>query len=237
MAKAKYKLNDLIARDFTADQGTLDIYEVRRILAKAANQRMVRLEQGISKYTGKAYTYGAYDIARDYLARQGKGGKLRFSEQLGVRTDKKTGALVVDRGPTATIKEIQALQRFLESESSTVGGMRKIEKRRINTFVSKGIPKSIAESKEFYDFLNSSAYEHASKIIQSEQIMDAIGSAADSGAKVSEIVKAFEDYLAKNDNIDIKSMRKALNAATFKETKSEKRNSKDQNRRGRRPRI
>ena len=70
------------ARDFNpyAKDVTLEeLQRVRRQLAKVMNQRMVRLEQNKSPITGESYTFGAYDIMRDYL---GAKDRNRFSEVL-----------------------------------------------------------------------------------------------------------------------------------------------------------
>lgn len=128
-----------------------DLQAVRRKLAKRANQRMVRLERATSNITGEKYTFGAYDVAQEYL-----GSKRRFSENLNHLTD-----------INKLRREVSVLQGFLNSKTSTVQGIREMEQKRISTWEKgewgmkwkmSGIrnkPIKFASTKEFYDFLNS----------------------------------------------------------------------------------
>lgn len=155
------------------------LQEIRRTLAKRANQRLVRLERASSKITGESFaSYGAADRAYFYLQNQtGKTDKragLRFKESKKAITD------------TMELKrEISVLQGFLGSESSTVQGQRRIESSRIKAFESgewgsrwkyagkKNRTIKFASNKEFYDFLNSDTYKNLlAKGFTSEQIID-----------------------------------------------------------------
>lgn len=187
------------AKDVTIEE----LARVRRQLAKVMNQRMVRLEQNKSPITGEAYTFGAYDIMRDYL-----GGKdrNRFSEVLNPKNMSKSDIQ----------KEIRVLQGFEDMKSSRVGGMREIERARIKAFTEgrdgSAISEEVVKSKDFYDFLNSSTYEELSRSFDSETLIEEYSKAADRGASKKQIVKALSDYSKTAKKASIKGIQKKLGA-------------------------
>lgn len=192
------------AREFnpySKDATIEELLKVRRQLAKVMNQRMVRLEQNISPVTGEAYTFGAYDIMRDYL---GSKDRNRFSEVLKPSNMSKSDIQ----------KEIRVLQGFEDMKSSRVGGMREIEKARIDTF-TKGdskLSKEVVTSKDFYDFLNSATFEELSRSFDSETLIEEYAKASDRGATNRQIVKALNDYSKRSKRVSIKGMQKQLGA-------------------------
>lgn len=141
---------------------TKELAEVRQKMARLVNQRMRAIEKAKSKVTGESLNFGAIDKLRLYLSYR---NKKRFSERL-IPPDVDT------RGMRERLrKEINIMQAFLKSKSSTITGLRNIEKRRIETFKNRGI--KFANTKEFYDFLNSSTYqEFRQSGFTSEQIVD-----------------------------------------------------------------
>lgn len=171
------------------------ISELRRTLAKRANQRLVRLERATSKISDERFnTIGAAPIAYEYLK---KTGRRRFTEKLNA-------GLTYDQERTEVIK----LQAFLSSKSSTVQGLRDIERRRIETFESgrygsyadtgKARKKiNFASTKEFYDFFQSSTFRDLrSAGFSSEQIVEEYDTALEryEGAG-EEAIKALEEAL------------------------------------------
>lgn len=191
----------LLNTDFYHTRGATrkyDINQVRRQLAKAANQRMRRLEKEVSPITGNTYSFGAYDIAQEYLATK---DKTRFSEALGL-----------DRDLYDIIREITVLQGFLTSKSSTVRGQRAIEQKRVQTFVSKGIPESVAASKEFYEFLSSSTFTNLSKAFSSETLVEEFDRLAEEGATGEDIMKGFQEFEAQPGRKGFKDLVNTLNA-------------------------
>lgn len=175
--------------------------DLRRTLAKRANQRLVRLERSSSNITGEGYaTYGAAPIAYSYISEKYP-GKKRFPEKKDFN------------GSYANlVNEILELSSFLESKSSTVAGQRAIEKKRVETFQSgKWGPaykvgggaerKSIASAtnKEFYDFLNSSYFTKLKSLgFTSEQIIEMYDSSIEKGISddiiYEKLDRAFEDW-------------------------------------------
>lgn len=167
--------------------------EIRRTLAKRANQRMVRLERGKSMVTGESLNFGAIENARDYL-----GSRKRFSESLNYLDD-----------VNALRHEISALQGFLTSKTSTIAGQREIERNRISSFEkgewgvlwhTQGIrqkPISFASNKEFYDFLKSGTFQGLVKAgIDSDKLVEIFETARQqSKEKDGEIRSKMQDAL------------------------------------------
>lgn len=149
--------------------------DLRRTLAKRANQRLVRLERASSTITGENFSsYGAAQIAYNYI-KSTNPGKNRFREKKGF-----SGSY------SELVNEILNLATFLESKSSTVSGQREIEKKRVETFqsgkwgsaykVGEGPQRrsiASATNREFYDFLNSSIFQKLKAAgFTSEQIIE-----------------------------------------------------------------
>lgn len=144
-----------------------ELLAARRALAKAANQRLVRLETTYSKVTDESYAdFGAAEIVEEYLrttrkaGSKSKSGKRRFSESPNYLKD----------DDTALRMEIYTLQSFLASKSSTVKGQKSAEQKRIETFETKGI--HFSSNKQFYDFLNSSTFRELKKDFDSNKIVE-----------------------------------------------------------------
>lgn len=187
-----------------------ELQKIHKALAKRTNQRLVRLERSVSKITAESYdSYGAGDIAKQYLKAKGVTGKLRFSE---------TGKLS-DR--VEILKDISSMQKFLTSQSSTVKGQKAIEKKRIETFtkpktvyidgeeITVREPIEFATNKEFYDFLSSETFKEMSKNFNSETIVEAYDKARKQGKSHTEIMDALQDYRTQQ-NQSVKGLRQTL---------------------------
>ena len=221
MVKVK---EDLTADVYRASYTLDELQRMRRALAKRANQRIVRLERGVSKVTGeKLNTFGAVTEVYDYLNRQ-KEGRTRFRETRKAFTDSQT-----------LKREITVLQGFLGRKSSLVSGMREIEQKRITSFESgkwgtkwkkTGIPNKplrFSSNKEFYDFLNSETFKGlVSTGFTSEQIVDLydsarvrIGAEAEDDEVSNAMARALEEYRSKG-NASLKDLRKKMNSIKIK---------------------
>lgn len=121
-----------------------EMAEIRQGLAKIVNQRMRRLEKARSKITGESFNFGAIDYLYSFLA--GK-SRRRFSTALNPK----------DTNMKNMRAEINEMQTFLKSKSSSIAGMRDIERKRIETFNKKGI--EFSNTREFYQFLNSGIFQ------------------------------------------------------------------------------
>ena len=185
-----------------------DLQQLRASMAKMANRRMRTLESTVSPITESNYAFGAYDITQIYLA--GK-GKKRFSESVNY-----------GKGDTYQVKrDIVVLQQFLRSKSSTVSGQRKIENKRIEKFLAKGIPYDVATSREFYMFMNSETFNALDKAgYDSDKLIEDFATTADEGADVKEIMATFEEFRAKDNAGGYKVLQKKLNAIPLKGSKN-----------------
>lgn len=205
------------ARDFDPYGKGVTIEELQRIrrqLAKVMNQRMVRLEQAKSPITGEKYTFGSYDKMQDYLAKQGKApikgtDTRRFAETLDPKMSRRE-----------LQKEIRALQTFEEQVTSRVGGMREIEKKRVETLNKQGLDVKTVRSKDFFDFLNSETYTQLLKSFTSEDIIEEYDKKVQKEKNTGEdIGEAFKKYLEEADRVSLKGLRKSLGTTQIKKPK------------------
>lgn len=191
-----------------------DLRKLRRKLSKRANQRLVRLERAKSKITGESYAeFGAADISYEYLNHQ-QSGKKRFTENVNVNMDY-----------NELRREVSVLQNFLNAKSSTVKGMRDIEKQRVKTFESgewgnpytdrKKRKLKFASTKEFYDFFHSDVFAELKDAgYTSEQIVESYDTfrerykGSDEEA-IAELEKLLEKYREKN-KIQLKDLLKSV---------------------------
>lgn len=191
------------------DYRTLDVYagghsvgelqEIRRVLAKQANQRILRLERAKSSITGESFnTFGAVIDVYDYLENK---GRRRFSES-------KTGV----KQSNELRREITVLQGFLGRLSSTVKGMRQIENKRVRTFTSQGI--KFSSTREFYEFLNSETFASlVTSGFTSEQMVEAYDIAREKEADnkvVEKMAKALEEFRSGEKKATIKNLEHTL---------------------------
>lgn len=179
-----------------------ELRELRRSLAKVANQRIVRLERAQSAVTGESYaSYGAIDLVNEYLK-----GRKRYSESLkyGTKHDVQ--------------RDIISLQTFIASKSSTVAGQKDIEKKRIATFEKKGV--HFASNREFYDFLKSSTFRELSKTFDSNQIVEFYEQVRQGDASGQVAQEAFDEALqafrSKQAPANLKSLAALLGVAPLK---------------------
>lgn len=214
----KQKKSDLEIDVYRGSYSLSELQQLRRKLAKRANQRILRLERSKSNITGEKFnTFGAVIDVYHYL-----GGRTRFREQYNTISD-----------INSIRREITVLQGFLGRKTSLVSGIREIERKRINTFESgkwgykykkMGVlnnPLHFSSTKEFYDFLNSETFRGLlSSGFTSEQLIDIYDSAkvrldGEDDIVVNEMSKALDDYRAKG-NASLKDLRKRLNSNIIK---------------------
>ena len=199
--------------DYWHKKATTDeLFKVHRALAKRSNQRIVRLERAVSKVTGENYaSYGAGDIAKEYLQKQGR-KRFRETAQSSLR------ALDDAQKRHEILKDIKAMQEFLSSKSSTVTGQREIERKRLKTFETPKYdeegniirePVKFASNKEFYDFLNSQTFAELSKTFNSDTVVELYDMSRDKGLNNEEIQNALDEYRQRT-NLNEKGLREAL---------------------------
>lgn len=178
------------------DYGTWDVWhksyslnELRRRraqLAKVANSRLRALRRSKSYISGRPLIeQNQFDYIEFQLEEQGRKG---FSETL------KAGGMSELKIKT----EIGQLEEFLAMQSSTVGGSRKIENKRVQTFIDKGIPEELAKSMEFYNFLRSETYHTLEEqYAPSKKIIELIEQMYGFGITPDDIVDEFRKFQKK----------------------------------------
>ena len=124
-----------------------DLRPIVRRAAKAANQRLLRLERA-------GYTKGIYSITQKRLAQS---GRRRFKER--------TKSMDIAQLRT----EYARLRDFLSAKSSTISGKLAIDKKRYQTAVALGFEGDI---EEFADLSNRLWTENIEKLYSSDVIYD-----------------------------------------------------------------
>lgn len=183
---------------------TAQLQEIRRKLAKRANNSLRDLARNSSPITGEVYnSYGAAVDALDYLKAR---NRRYFSESLTLTENR-----------TVLKAEIQRLQYFLTRPSHTVKGQREIEQKRIATFEKKGI--HFASSKEFYQFLSSETLQSLRKLqYSSEQLIEDYERAREQGMTNDQVMEKLSnalDAFRKGEKVTQKNLWKHLDISPF----------------------
>lgn len=180
-----------------------ELQSIRRKLAKRANQRMLRLERASSKVSGESYAdFGAIRLAKFYL-----GDKRRFSESATAISSLKN-----------LRKEINVLQKFLSSKTSTVQGIREIEDARIDAFSSGrwrgGSKLQHATSSSFFDFLSSDVFRKYRKLMSSDILLEMYDLSRDMQSNdeiIDELDQLYDEYIRNETKVSVKELEKRLN--------------------------
>lgn len=183
---------------------TAQLQEIRRKLAKRANNSLRDLARNSSPITGEVYnSYGAAVDALDYLKAR---NRRYFSESLTLTENR-----------TVLKAEIQRLQYFLTRPSHTVKGQREIEQKRIETFEKKGI--HFASNKEFYQFLNSNTFQSLRKLqYSSEQLIEDYERAREQGMTNDQVMEKLSnalDAFRKGEKVTQKNLWEHLDISPF----------------------
>lgn len=189
---------------------TAQLQEIRRKLAKRANNSLRDLARNSSPITGEVYnSYGAAVDALDYLKAR---NRRYFSESLTLTENR-----------TVLKAEIQRLQYFLTRPSHTVRGQREIEQKRIETFEKKGI--HFASGKEFYQFLNSATFQSLHKAqYSSEQLVEDYERAREKGLTHEQAMERLESALEdfrQGEKVTQKNVWKHLGISPFDNSANE----------------
>lgn len=180
-----------------------ELQSIRRKLAKRANQRMLRLERASSKVSGESYAdFGSIRLAKFYL-----GDKRRFSESATAISSLKN-----------LRKEINVLQKFLSSKTSTVQGIREIEDARIDAFSSGrwrgGSKLQHATSSSFFDFLSSDVFRKYRKLMSSDILLEMYDLSRDMQSNdeiIDELDQLYDEYIRNETKVSVKELEKRLN--------------------------
>lgn len=156
----------------------------RARLAKVANARLLNLERSRS-YISNERIADAYDfdIIYQYLENI---NRRRFSESKNYSPG----------GLYGLKREIVALESFLESKVSTVGGYRAMEEKRVQKFIGIGVPEDVARDYRFYEFLSSETAEYLDEhSLSSEKMVELIDEAtAATKLTLEQIIEKYEEF-------------------------------------------
>lgn len=144
-------------------------------MSKLANRRMRELEK--HGYQGGAYKVAVHDL----------GGKTRFYTGGDFKTEKQLDL------------QLRQLDWFLHKESSTVGGFKAIDRRRIDTLRRNGVNIPKGSEELFIQFLKDEQFKELCKSLDSEQVLDDFADALNyiiqDFTTMDEIQRRYEDYI------------------------------------------
>ena len=210
MAKRKTKVtkqNELSINPFRLD--AVSVEDLRRKLAKQANQRLIRLEnrkastgERLSEFPQAQYAYEQIRQIRSKADTQGRQTKLRFRESR------------LPLGESQARMELYVLQQFLSDPRSKAGTAARYVSKTEKTFMDRGI--TVASFKSFYNFLNSATFgELKEQGLNSNDIVELYNKAHEEGNKSFRwINEAITAYLAEQEKsggeIDVKGLEERL---------------------------
>lgn len=227
------KENELSVNPFELD--IVQVEELRRKLAKRANQRLVRLER--TKLGDEEGTRGSDLTPAQYAyekIRKIRGeGATRFRER----------KMKLGEAPESQRMELAYLQSFLSERGSRYGAVKRETSKTQKTFEERGI--SIASYKSFYNFLNSAQFSFLKQFFDSETIVEMLqeakGEENTSFKKINEIVTEYVKFIEAEKAADeeyqpsVKELaeRLGVNAIRVQNEVKEYRKVKDQQREAR----
>lgn len=181
-----------------SDEELAELNKLRRKLAKRANSRLLSLERA-------GIEYGAYAQAAHYLSQVvSPGRKLRFSEVAAL--------------PLKDLRQqLYEIERFLNAQTSTVGGVHKYQSQVYATAAAryKFDTGSISEA-DYLNFVSSQSFQVAKKqgYISSEELVEFFNYASSQGKTNAEIKQALND-LNKGKIEDIQALYNAVDLDFF----------------------
>ena len=150
-----------------------DLYAELKAAEKRANQRLLRLER--RDELTPAYRIAVNEI-RESLGR--KSGLPRFSSRKSMTYNDMQ-------------KELSYINRFNSSVSSTITGMRKTVKQRLDT-LQKHYDITKSKTTDLFRVLSSSEYKKATELMPSALIVSLVSDALNKGAPSDDIISVLE---------------------------------------------
>lgn len=175
-----------------------ELNKLRRKLAKRANSRLLSLERA-------GIEYGAYAQAAHYLSQVvSPGRKLRFSEAAAL--------------PLKDLRQqLYEMERFLNAQTSTVGGVHKYQSQVYATAVARyNFDTGTISEADYLNFVSSQAFQVSKKqgYISSEELVEFFNYSSSQGKTNAEIKSALDD-LNKGKVEDLQALYKAVNLDFF----------------------
>lgn len=154
-----------------------ELNKLRRKLAKRANGRLLSLERA-------GIEYGAYAQAAHYLSQVvSPGRKLRFSEAAAL--------------PLKDLRQqLYELERFLNAQTSTVGGVHKYQSQVYATAAARyNFDTGAISEADYLNFVSSQAFQVSKKqgYISSEELVEFFNYASSQGKTNTEIKQALNE--------------------------------------------
>lgn len=154
-----------------------ELNKLRRKLAKRANSRLLSLERA-------GIEYGAYAQAAHYLSQVvSPGRKLRFSEVAAL--------------PLKDLRQqLYEMERFLNAQTSTVGGVHKYQSQVYATAAARyNFDTGAISEADYLNFVSSQAFQVSKKqgYISSEELVEFFNYASSQGKTNTEIKQALND--------------------------------------------
>ena len=118
--KAKYKLKEILSSDFDLPDSRSELMQIYRTAAKAADQRLVRLEQAAAEENYQVATKWAYAKAERFIQEWSGPEATRFNTK-------------APESEQQLRQKIEDIRSFLEAPTSTKTGIRQVHQARANT--------------------------------------------------------------------------------------------------------
>ena len=174
--------------EMTSEQ--IQLFNELKKLSKRANQRLVRLERAFGKETWAAKKLrDKLDI--EPLQAWTKTSRVRINKTMTITQLKAT---------------IQATEKFLNSETSTVRGVKNVRKRQIEQIQKKfNVDEedyTYEDAENFYDVFDDS-YNWILKYIDPSEFQAMVQDAIEQRDSENDWVKRIEDYISIGNDIDL----------------------------------
>lgn len=177
-----------IIKDMTRDEKT----DLAKKLAKRANVRLSNLEKkGLDNDTW------AYGKANRFLNRQ---DRTRFFEGKTYNSERELN------------RQLQELTYFLNAKSSTVRGIKQMEKERYATF-SKNHNLGKKHMEDYYTFLQSEQFGLLRRTLDSESLFDDLALALQQGVDIETLQQQYAEYT--NSNITFEKVQEQYKRAKW----------------------
>lgn len=172
----RYETQDII--DMYQSGDLAGMVNAQKTLSKRANSRLLDMEkQGLEKSP-------AYKRVEYYT----DGGKVRFS------------AASKNKSSLEIYENLLNINKFLKSSTGSVSGYKAYKQDIANGLKDSGVFDESIDNDKIIEFLESDAWENLKKYVYTTNTMTDISDALTAGAKVSDLEKAYHDFV--NGDID-----------------------------------
>lgn len=166
-----------LGRSNTSENRKELIKEIRR-RAKGANRRLENLKK-FSRRTGRDLSSSAYGRTKSDLKR------LRSSI---------FGQNLENKSARSLARELMTLDKFLNSETSTIKGITELDKKLVRTLnTSTGLDIRYSEAGKFFNFINNKLVQDLASLSSAQTFQDVLNAIRE-GATEEDLREAYEKY-------------------------------------------